>query len=789
MAGALTDGRRISLSTVPAGPSERRLALAVLAGSGSVFLAAAPFAKLPLGRIDAFIPMYESALVILDLITAVLLFGQFRFLGAPALCVLGGGYLFTALMTVTHALTFPGLFSPTGLLGAGPQSTAWLYMFWHGGFPLVVIAYAVLKGRRRDTTRPVGRAILGSLVVVGAAVCGLTLLATAGQDTLPAIMRGDQYTPAMSVVVSGIWALSLVALIVLWTRRPHAVLDLWLMVVMCAWTFDIALAAVLNAGRFDLGFYAGRIYGLLAASFVLAVLLIENGLLYARLLGAHVTLDRQHRALEETVWERTQKLAAIVENSDDAIISKDLDGVITSWNAGAERIFGYRAEEAVGQPITLITPSDRLHEEVDVLLRIGRGERIDHFETVRRTKDHRLIDVALTISPIREADGTIVGAAKIARDITGRKRAEEALRQSEATALALIDSAAEGILVVDEEGRIAVANGRVEEMFGYAERELVGRPMEMLLPERLRDEHVRHRAAYVVDPHVRAMGRGLDLAGCRRDGSEFPVEISLSYVRTPQGLRVMAFITDITERRMLERAARQSEKLAALGTLSAGIAHELNNPLGIIISRIELMLMEDEGLAPVVREDLGVIHRQAQRVARLVKSLLSYARPMSSERMPVDVNRAVEEILLLAEKQLAKAGVRIAVALDRSLPQTIGDPSALEQVLLNLITNAQQAIEGTGEIRIVTRGAPARSGWIELVVSDTGRGIPPEAAARIFDPFFTTKPGGTGLGLSITHRIVQDHGGTIEVVSSLGEGTEFVVRFPSAEGTMEPGAQ
>jgi signal transduction histidine kinase len=290
----LTDERGVFLSTLPAGRGERRLALAAVLVSIAVFLAAAPFAKLPLAQIGAFIPIYESALVINDLITAILLFGQFGILRSRALLVLASGYLLTAFTAVAHALTFPGLFSPTGLLGAGPQSTAWLYMFWHGGFPLLVIAYALLKCETRDTTRAApGTAVLASVAAVLVAVCGLTLLATAGQDALPAIMQGSHYTPAMIVVVSSVWVLSLVALAVLWRRRPHSVLDLWLMVVMCAWIFDIALSAVLNAGRFDLGFYAGRIYGLLAASFVLIVLLLENSLLYARLVEAHESERRK----------------------------------------------------------------------------------------------------------------------------------------------------------------------------------------------------------------------------------------------------------------------------------------------------------------------------------------------------------------------------------------------------------------------------------------------------------------------------------------------------------------
>lgn len=302
------DGRRVFPSGLPAGPSERGLALTVVLLSVAIFLAAVPFAKTPLVQVWAFIPLYEGSLVITDLITAVLLFGQFSFSRSRGVMLLASGYLFTALMAISHALTFPGLFSPSGLLGAGPQSTAWLYMFWHGGFPLFVIAYAFLKGEASNTGESRGVAVLSGVAGVLAVVCALTVLATAGQNVLPPIMRGNHYTPAMSIVVSSTWVLSLLALFVLWLRRPHAVLDLWLMVVMCAWFFDIALAAVLNAGRFDLGFYAGRIYGLLATSFVLIVLLIENGRLYAQIRRLYLEREEQNRSLEATVRERTEQL-------------------------------------------------------------------------------------------------------------------------------------------------------------------------------------------------------------------------------------------------------------------------------------------------------------------------------------------------------------------------------------------------------------------------------------------------------------------------------------------------
>ncbi|HEY6240955.1 MAG TPA: MASE4 domain-containing protein [Burkholderiales bacterium] len=319
------DERPVFLSTLPVSRREFRLALAVVLVSVAVFLASAPFAKLQLAPVPAFIPILASALVINDLITAVLLFGQFGFLRSRALLVLSSGYLFTAFMTVAHALSFPGLFSPTGLLGAGPHSTAWLYIFWHVGFPLLVVAYALLKDERQETNLPRGRAgaaILAGVTAVLVVVCGLTLFATAWQSALPAVMEGNRIAAQGHVVLSGAWMLSFVALAALWRKRPHSVLDLWLMVVMCAWIFDIALSAVLNAGRFDLGFYAGRIYGLLAASFVLIVLLLENGKLYARLVEANESERRERRLVER----KSDELAALNRDLDafSSSVSHDL---------------------------------------------------------------------------------------------------------------------------------------------------------------------------------------------------------------------------------------------------------------------------------------------------------------------------------------------------------------------------------------------------------------------------------------------------------------------------------
>jgi signal transduction histidine kinase len=298
-----TDERGVFLSTLPPGPGDRRLALAVVVVSTIIFLAAAPFATVLLAPVPAFLPIYQSALVVNDLITAVLLYGQHRMLGSRALLVLASGYLFSALMAVAHLLSFPGLFAPGGLLGAGGQTTAWLYFLWHGVFPLCVVAYVVLRDRAPAAAGS-GRELAAALAAVLAVVGALVWLTSGGHDSLPAIMQGDRDAPAKVVVATACWTLSLLALAVLWRRR-RSMLDLWLMVVMCVWIYDIALASVLNAGRYDVGWYAGRMYGLAAASFVLVVLLLENGALYARLVEAYAGERRERRRAEEKTAELT----------------------------------------------------------------------------------------------------------------------------------------------------------------------------------------------------------------------------------------------------------------------------------------------------------------------------------------------------------------------------------------------------------------------------------------------------------------------------------------------------
>jgi len=303
------------LSMLPAGVRERGWAFATIMASAAIFAMAIPYAKVPLLKVPAFIPVYESALLINEAITALFLLGQFVQLRSRGLLLLSCAYLFEALLIIPHALTFPGLFAEAGLLGAGPQSTAWLYMFWHAGFPVLVIAYAWISARNG---KPKGHSLGIADVVIAyagtiAAAVLLTLLATSWKVLLPAIMDGNGYTPVMKFVVATVWLMNALALFAVWRKPRRSALDLWLMVVCCAWIFDIGLSAVFNAGRFDLGFYVGRIYGLLAASFVLGVLLLETSGLYSRLALSATALRARTRRLEADVAERITEQAKTEE--------------------------------------------------------------------------------------------------------------------------------------------------------------------------------------------------------------------------------------------------------------------------------------------------------------------------------------------------------------------------------------------------------------------------------------------------------------------------------------------
>jgi signal transduction histidine kinase len=338
-AAAVPEEQHFLLSNLSPSLAQRRLALAVVLALLAAFATTAgPLSSIQPGRIGAFVPAYATAIFVIDLLTAALLFAQFSILRSRALLVMASGYLYTALIVIPWMLTFPGVFTPTGLLGAGLQTTTWLYTLWHAGFPMFVIAYALLKDADLAEGLWQGSAaaaILSSVAVTGVVICVATVLVTAGNDLLPHfVTAGNDLLPRESldpVRFSTLWLsvagclalLIVVALIVLWIRR-RSVLDLWLMVVMCAYLIEIYLITFPVPVRYSIGWYSGRIFGLVSSSLVLFVLLYEITMLYAQLLRAVLAQHREREArlltgdaVTATVaHEVRQPLSAMITNAD-----------------------------------------------------------------------------------------------------------------------------------------------------------------------------------------------------------------------------------------------------------------------------------------------------------------------------------------------------------------------------------------------------------------------------------------------------------------------------------------
>ena len=413
---------------------------------------------------------------------------------------------------------------------------------------------------------------------------------------------------------------------------------------------------------------------------------------------------------------------------------------------------------------------------------VAVGASVAYIWVIWPTLGH--VELANSAIQIAVLIGTAIAVGLLA-DIEERERLEVAalnleVRTREQFIRNVVESLQDGLVALDREGRVQAWNRTMEERYEIKVQEVLGKSFLDINPNWRREG-----LAEPMERLLRGEIEEFSLEGVEHETlrkGRVILNVRGKLVRenlVPSG--VVLLIEDITQRVALERSARQAEKLAALGTLSAGLVHELNNPIGIISSRIELMLREaqERPLPPEVREDLAVLHRHSQRVARIARGLLSFARQSPGDRRLLDLNQIVEDTLLLLEKQVSKEGITVRRSLAPGLPPMEGDPNALQQVVLNLLTNARDAMDDGGEIRIETGTAPGRPGWLRLVVSDNGPGIPLEHLPKIFDPFYTTKADGTGLGLSISYGIVREHQGTIDVQSQPGKGTTFVLAFPA----------
>jgi len=507
-------------------------------------------------------------------------------------------------------------------------------------------------------------------------------------------------------------------------------------------------------------------------------------------------------------------LAAIVDGSEDAIVSKDIEGHITSWNRAAETMFGYTAQEALGQSITLIIPPDRLHEETEIMARIRRGERVEHFETRRRHKDGRLVDVSLTISPVCDEQGKVIGASKLARDISEQKRSSE-LRGLFA---AIVNSSDDAIISKDLESIITSWNIGAERMFGYTASEAIGRPVWMLFPpERIAEETEILRK-------IRAGERveHFETVRMRKDGSLIDLSVTISPIRDAHGRIVGAskIARDVGEQRRSQRAiemarrelehANRQLRLVAMEletrvraktaeleeshqdweSFAYSISHDLRSQVRTVFNFTKLLQEQLQGKIGVEEADyLHRLTRAAARISNMIDGVLAFTRVTRAQMQlqEVSLETAVSEVLdASAELQPPAAHVR----LERPLGSVCANPAGLHQCLANLLGNAVKYVARDRTPEVVVRSEP-RGDFLRLWVEDSGIGIAEEEQAHLFQMFQRTNNArgyeGTGLGLAIVRKAVERMGGKVGVESAVGRGSRFWVELKKASSCSEAG--
>jgi two-component system, cell cycle sensor histidine kinase and response regulator CckA len=515
-------------------------------------------------------------------------------------------------------------------------------------------------------------------------------------------------------------------------------------------------------------------------------------------------------SLVNTAQQALDLLASILESSTEySIIGEDLDGKILLWSEGARRLYGYEAEEVVGRANSSIlhTPEDVAAGKPRELLDAALREAVWEGTVERCRKNRQQFTARVVITPRKDPIGKPIGFLVISSDISDQVRLSEQLsatqlcteievaerKRAEDRFRVLVETAPQGIIITDHKGRIVDANPQALQLFGYERAELIGQTVEALLPSSLRQGHERERRAFNSNPHARPMGVGMDLRAHRKNGTEFPVEISLVPLVTHSETLVSAVIVDITERKKMEEQLRGAQRLEAIGRLAGGVAHDFNNLLTVILGCCDALLDELPASHPALRK-VATMRKAGFSAADLTRQLLAFGRkqvlhPRVLE--PAEIISDVESML----RRLIGEDVQLLIHIDPEVGPVNADPVQIEQVLINLAANARDAMPKGGRLSIEVSNIDldeqyrmhhptATPGpYVMFTVADSGCGMDPSTQARIFDPFFTTKElgKGTGLGLATVYGIVKQSGGHIWVYSESDKGSVFKIYLPRVD--------
>lgn len=482
------------------------------------------------------------------------------------------------------------------------------------------------------------------------------------------------------------------------------------------------------------------------------------------------------------IQDRTAELL-IDAAMDTAFIVLDSSGAIASWSRGAEHIHGWSSEEAVGRSASILYVSgngpDSLRQDLQSAREGGRHDA----QGLRMRKDGSAFMARVTMTPLAGTDAE-AGTAMIIRDITEWVLAEEALRTREAHLRSILETVPDAMVVIDEEARIQSFSATAVRLFGYEPDEVIGENVRVLMPPPYREQHDGYMLRYRNTGERRIIGVGRVVVGQRKDGSTFPMELAVGEMHSG-GIRYFTgFIRDLTERQRTEARLQelQSElvhmsRFTALGEMASTLAHEINQPLTAITNYLKgcrriLERMEGEAV-PMLRDAVNEAGEQALRAGQVIRHLREFVARGESERHIENLPKLIEEASALSLVGAKEQGVRVVFDFDPNAPFVLADRIQIQQVLLNLIRNAIEAMQETSrrELKVGTRTVD--DGHVELCVEDTGPGLAPEVAAQLFQPFVTTKKHGMGVGLSICRTIVEAHGGKIWAESKQGVGTAF----------------